>query len=175
MQTSENLTLPLYRCRHNLRCACHFRTCGPLEMGHSLGIGDQVRVSRLAAFVCQCGVISPVLTVVEKITFSYEVHHQSSEWHGSVDRSQWREFLRPFANVKTIHVQDDLVSKTFRSLLSDNREPPLELLPNLEEVRYSGGLDALDALSALVDARRVAGHPVSLRMVDNSIFLDDSG
>jgi hypothetical protein len=118
------------------------------------------------------GTFSPVLSVVEKVTFCYQGYHRSSQWYNNVDRSQWRQFLRPFTNVKTIHVKGDLVGKVFRSL---DGEPPLELLPNLEEVKYSGGLDAPDALYAFVDARRVTGHPVDLRMVDHSMFLDDSG
>jgi hypothetical protein len=111
--------------------------------------------------------ISPVLSVVEQVTFSYD---ESSELHNNVDRSQWRELLRPFTNAKTIHVQDNLVSKIFHSLSSDDGEPPLELLPNLEEVGYSGGSDARDAFTAFLNERQVAGHPVSLCLVDPSMF-----
>jgi hypothetical protein len=109
------------------------------------------------------GTLSPILSTVEEVTFSYEVHKQSTEW---VDRRQWRELLRPFTNAKTIHVQDGLVSKIFRSLPSDDREPPLEVLPNLKEVVYSGGSDAQDAFTAFLNERREADHPVSLRLVD---------
>jgi hypothetical protein len=70
-------------------------------------------------------------------------------------------------------VQDELVHNILHPLLSDDGEPPLELLPNLEEVGYdSVGLDGRDALNAFVNARRVAGHPVSLREISHSIFLD---
>jgi hypothetical protein len=112
----------------------------------------------------------PVLSVVEKVTFSYDKCYRSSEWHNNVDRRQWRELLRPFAIAKTIHVQDHLVSKIIRSLPSEDGEPPLELLPNLEEVGYSGGSDARDALIRLLNERQVAGRPVSLRLVDPSMF-----
>jgi hypothetical protein len=119
------------------------------------------------------GTLSPLLSVVEQVTFSYERHERSSEWHNDVDQRQWRELLMPFANAKTIHVQDELVHNILRSLLSDDGEPPPELLPNLVEVGYdSVGLYARDALNAFVDARRVAGHPVSLRKIAHSNFLD---
>jgi hypothetical protein len=131
--------------------------CGPLD-------------SQVASAVQFFRTFSPVLSIVEEVTFSYPAHYQSSEWHSEVDRSQWRDFLRPFTNVKTIHVQDGLVGKFFRSLPSDDGELPPELLPNLEEVGHSGELDALGALNAFVDARRAAGHPVNLRMVEFSIF-----
>jgi hypothetical protein len=118
------------------------------------------------------GTLSPLLSVVEQVTFSYKRHGRSSEWHNDVDQRQWRELLTPFTNAKTIHVQDELVHNILRPLLSDDGVPPLELLPNLEEVGYdSVGIDARDVLDAFVDARRVAGHPVSLREVAHSSFF----
>ena len=129
---------------------------------------------QVSAAVQVLGALSPVFSVVEQVTLAHEEHDQSSEWHNDVDQRLWRELLRPFTNTETVHVQDDLVDKIFRSLLSDDGEPPLELLPNLEEVGYSGGLNARDTLNAFVDVRRVAGHPVSLRLVDDSMFLDGS-
>jgi hypothetical protein len=118
------------------------------------------------------GTLSPVLSVVEKVTLSYHEHNQSSESHNNVDRSWWRELLRPFTNAKTIHVQDDLVSKILWSLPSEDGEPPLGFLPNLEEVGYNGGSDARDALITFLNGRQVAGHPVTLRIVDRSVFED---
>jgi hypothetical protein len=117
------------------------------------------------------GTLSPLLSVVEQVAFSYEEHNQSSEWHNDVDRSQWRELLRPFTNTKTIRVPDGLVGKIFRSLPSDDGEPPLELLPNLEEVEYSGGSDARDAFTTFLNERQVAGHPVNLRLVHKITYL----
>jgi hypothetical protein len=121
---------------------------------------------QVASAVQFFGTLSPILSVVEKVAFSYREHYQSSEWHNDVDRRQWRELLRPFTNAKEIHVQDGLVSKISRSLPSDDGEPPLELLPNLEEVGYTGGSDARDAFTPFLNERQVAGHPVSLRSVD---------
>jgi hypothetical protein len=117
------------------------------------------------------GALSPVLSVVEQVTLSHEEHHLSSQWYHYVDRTQWRELLRPFINARTIRVQDDLVTKIFRSLPSEDGEPPLEILPNLEEVEYSGGgNDARNAFTRFRKERKVAGHPVSLRLVDRSMF-----
>jgi hypothetical protein len=126
--------------------------------------------SQVASGVQLFGTLSPVLSVVEQVTFSYQEHNQSSESHSNVDRRQWRELLRPFTNVKTIHVQDDLVSQIFRSLPSEDGEPPLELLPDLEEVGHSGEGDVRDAFTTFLNERQVSGHPVSLRLVDRSMF-----
>jgi hypothetical protein len=116
------------------------------------------------------GTLSPVLSVVEQVAFSYERHVPFLEWHSNVDRRQWRELLMPFTNTKIICVQDDLIGKIFRSLPSDDGEPPLELLPNLEEVGYSGESDPLDAFTTFLDERQESGHPVRLRLVDGSMF-----
>ncbi|KAI0246017.1 hypothetical protein BJV78DRAFT_1286860 [Lactifluus subvellereus] len=115
--------------------------------------------------------LQPVLSIVEKLTLSHKVHDQLSEWHNEVDRTQWRQFLKPFGNLKTLHVQNSLVGKLAHSLQNDDGEPPLEVLPNLEEVGYSGGDDARDAFTPFIDQRQVAGHPVNLTMVNHSEFL----
>ncbi|KAI0246011.1 hypothetical protein BJV78DRAFT_1286853 [Lactifluus subvellereus] len=112
--------------------------------------------------------LQPVLSVVEKLTLSHVEHNQSSEWHNEVDRTLWHQLLRPFSNLKTLHVQNELVGKLAGSLQTDDGEPPLEFLPNLEEVGYSGEDDARDSFTPFVDQRQLAGHPVNLTMVDHS-------
>jgi hypothetical protein len=121
------------------------------------------------------GTLSPVLSTVEQVTFSYEVRKESLEWDDNVDRRQWRELIRPFTNAKTVHIQDDLVSPIFRSLPSGDGEPPLDLLPNLEEVGYCGGSDSRDAFTAFLNERKLAERPFSLRLVDRSTFDEPKG
>ncbi|KAI0246834.1 hypothetical protein BJV78DRAFT_99065 [Lactifluus subvellereus] len=114
--------------------------------------------------------LQPVLSGVEQLVLSHEEHCQFFPY--SVDRTLWREVLRPFGNLKTLHVQSEFVGELARSLQTDDGEPlaPLELLPNLKEVGYSGGDDARDAFTPFIDERQVAGHPVNLTMVDHSVF-----
>jgi hypothetical protein len=109
--------------------------------------------------------LQPVLSVVEKLTLIYYEHIQSSEWHHEVNRTQWRQLVRPFTNLKMLRVNDELIGKLAPSLHAEDGEPPLELLPNLKEVQYSGGDEARDAFIPFIDERRVAGHPVNLTMV----------
>jgi hypothetical protein len=115
------------------------------------------------------GTLSPLLSAVEQVTLRCEHHYTSLAWHNSLDRRQWRELLGPFINAKTIHVQGDLINKIFHSLPSDDGEPPLELLPNLEGVVYDGGCDAWDAFTRFLKERQVAGHPIRLRLVDQGM------
>jgi hypothetical protein len=169
IQTSENLKFSAVQVNFSSVAVSLYAipwTKSPLMLRNWCGHLDWQVASAVQIF----GTLSPVLSIVDRVTFSYAKHNQSSESHNNVDRRQWRDLLRPFTNAKTIHVQDDLVTKIFRSLSSHDGEPPLELLPNLEEVAYSGGKDARDAITAFLNERQVLGHPVSLRLVDRSTF-----
>jgi hypothetical protein len=109
------------------------------------------------------GTISPVLSVVKDLKLDHWEHNLSSEWHNEVDRAQWRELLRPFSNVNTLHVKEELAVELSRSLCSEDGEMPLELLPNLLELkcRGTGSGDAFsDAFTPFVNERQAAGHPV---------------
>jgi hypothetical protein len=170
IQSSENLTYTVVQvafCVHavSLR-AFPWERGNPLMLQIMWGNLDNQVASAVQFF----GSLSPVLSVVEQVVLSYDEHYHSSAWDDNIDRSQWRELLRPFTNTRTIHVDDSLISRIFRSLPSDDGEPPLELLPNLEAVGYSGGGDAQDAFTRFLNERQVSGHPVSLRLVDPSIF-----
>ena len=116
--------------------------------------------------------LQPVISAVERLWLSHEEHSQWLERHNEVDRTQWRQLLRSFSNLNTLHVQDELVQRIAHSLQTDSGEPPLVLLPVLKEVGYSGGDDARDAFTPFMDERQVAGHPVNLTMIDNSELWD---
>jgi F-box-like len=173
MQTSENLTFSAVQVTFDERIvsldAVPWKD-SPFKS--SLGIKCRHLDWQVASAAQLFGTLSPVLSAVEQVTFRYGGHTYSSEWHNNVDRRQWRELLRPFPNAKAIHVQDDLISEIIRSLQSDDGEPPLELIPNLEEVGISGESDARNAFTTFLNERQVAGHPVSLRLVDPSMFND---
>jgi hypothetical protein len=107
------------------------------------------------------GTLSPALSVVEKLTLRHEKHNQSSEWPNQVDRTQWRELLRPFGNVKVLHLDNELVEGLSRSLPSGDEEMPMDILPNLEELCYAGG-DIGGAFTSFINERKAAGRPVRL-------------
>ena len=131
----------------------------------------QIMCRHLVASVVQIlGTLQPVLSVVDKLTISHGEPNLLSEWHNEVDRTLWRQLLIPFSNLKTLHVQNELAGKLARSLQTDGGKSPLRLLPNLKEVGYSGGCDNRDAFTPFINKRREVGHPVSLSMVDDSVF-----
>ncbi|KAF8493688.1 hypothetical protein F5888DRAFT_1891233 [Russula emetica] len=108
--------------------------------------------------------LSQVFSAVEHLTLRHEVHSQSSEEHNDVqvDRIEWRKLLRSFSNVKTLGVEDGLVEELSRCLRLEDGELPLELLPELQEVTYSGSRDTDHAFTSFSDARQNAGRPVTL-------------
>ena len=103
-----------------------------------------------------------LFSVVEHLTFEHGVHSQSSEAHNEVDRTEWRKLLRPFRNVKTLRIGNGLVEQLSRSLNLEDGEPPLELLPELQELTYSGSGNTGDAFTSFIDARQNADRAITL-------------
>ena len=109
--------------------------------------------------------LSQIFSTVENLTLEHDDHSLSSEEHNEVDRSEWRKFLRSFGKAKTLRVGDGLVKEVSRILRSEDKEDPLELLPELQSLIYSGigdPGDAADAFTPFIDARQISGHPVTL-------------
>jgi hypothetical protein len=106
--------------------------------------------------------LSQVFSAVEDLTLEHEAHGQSSEEHNDVDRIEWRNLLRSFNNVKTLLVKDRLVKELSDCLRLEDGELPLELLPDLQELTYSGSGDADDAFTSFIDSRQSVGRPVTL-------------
>ena len=103
-----------------------------------------------------------LFSAVEHLTFEHEVHSQSSEAHNKVDRTEWRKLLRPFGNVKTLWIGNGLVEQLSRSLDLEDGELPLELLPELQELTYSGSGNTSDAFTSFIDAHRNADRAITV-------------
>ncbi|KAH9996382.1 hypothetical protein BJV74DRAFT_910788 [Russula compacta] len=100
---------------------------------------------------------------VENLTLEYANRNSMSpEWTNEADRSQWRELLRSFSNLKRLEVPGDLIRALSCSLEAEDGESPMELLPELEELSYSGSHDGGDAFTKFIVSRQNAGHPVEL-------------
>jgi hypothetical protein len=106
--------------------------------------------------------LSQVLSAVEHLTLRHKVHSQSSEEHNQVDRIQWRDVLRPFSNVKVLRVEGGLVEELSLCLRMESGDVPLELLPELQELTYSGSRDTGDAFTSFINARQNSDRPVTL-------------
>ena len=107
-----------------------------------------------------CNSLSQIFSAVEHLTLQHEVHSESSEEHNDVDHTEWRKLLRPFSNMKTLRIAEGLVKDVSRCLELEDIGLHLELLPELVGLEYFG--DTGDAFTSFVDARRKAGHPITL-------------
>ena len=114
--------------------------------------------------------LSQMFSAVEHLTFSHEAHSQLSEEHNEVDRAEWRKLLRSFTNPKTIRIDDGLVEELSRCLQLEDGEHPLEVLPELQVLTYSGSGNANDAFTSFIDARRNVDRPVTLIESDPGEF-----
>ena len=105
--------------------------------------------------------LSQVLSTVDHLALE-EVHTPSSEGRSDVDPTELRRLLRSFNNVKTLLIAERLIEHVSRCLQLDDGEDPLELLPDLQELAYSGSGKTGDAFTSFIDARQNAGHPLTL-------------
>jgi len=113
-------------------------------------------------------VLGPVFSEVECLTLKYRTATRSSQGNVMVDGARWRELLQPFSHVKTLVVPDGLVRELSHSLLLDDGELPLDLLPELTELVYSARGHAEYPFSPFINARQIAGLPV--RLVDGDLL-----
>jgi hypothetical protein len=103
-----------------------------------------------------------MFSAVEHLTLEHEEHSQSSEEHNEVDRTEWRKLLRSFRNVKTLRIDNGLIEELSHCLRLEDGELPLEVLPELQELAYSGSDNAGDRFTSFTDSRQNAGRPVTL-------------
>ena len=107
--------------------------------------------------------LGAVFSPLENLTLDYWRHSMSSEWNNEAGPTQWRELFRSFSNVKTLRVDEGLVTQLSDSLRWDDGESAMDLLPELKMLSYPAGASAADdAFTAFIDARQKAGHPVTL-------------
>jgi hypothetical protein len=106
--------------------------------------------------------LSQMSLEVEHLALEHKVHNLSSEEHNDVNRTEWRKLLGPFRNVKTVRINNGLVEQLSRCLELEDGELPLELLPELQELTYSGSGNTGDAFTSFINARQNAGRPVTL-------------
>jgi len=107
-------------------------------------------------------VLGSALSAVESLTLEYQGDGRPSECRNEADYPPWRALLRSFSNVKTLRVRSGLVSELSRSLHFKDGESPAELLPELKELSSSHPHQHRDAFAAFIDARHIAGLPVTV-------------
>jgi len=109
-------------------------------------------------------VLRSALSVVEDLTLEYWKYGVSSGWRNEAGRTQWRDLLRSFSNVKTLRLGDEFVRPISRLLQVDG-ESAMELLPELKVLEYPASYrdGAENPFNGFIDTRKNAGHPVTVQ------------
>jgi hypothetical protein len=97
-------------------------------------------------------------SVVERLNLKYDRHSISSEWNNEADRTQWRELLRTFGNVKFLYIESGLTGQLSRSLQPGEGESPMDLLPKLQKFSYSALEPSDNTFASFIEAHQKAGH-----------------
>jgi hypothetical protein len=106
--------------------------------------------------------LGPTFSAVEHLTLEHSIHSQSSEEHDEADPTEWCKLLRSFRNVKTLRIAKGLVKELSCCLQLDDGGLPSELLPELQELTYSGSGNTGDTFTSFIDARQDAGRSITL-------------
>jgi hypothetical protein len=137
-----------------------FRTYNDYTL--SMGLSSRHLDWQVARTVQVFQMLRTLFSVVEYLTLKYDRHTISSEWNNEADRAQWRELLRTFDNVKTLHIEDGLIGQLSRSLQPGEGESPADLLPELQRLRYSAVEPLEHAFAPFIKARLTAGRFVTV-------------
>src|SRR5258708_3789296 len=96
-----------------------------------------------------------VFSTVEHVTLVHKVHDRSSEEHIRVDRKEWLELVSTKSLSRILS----------RCLRSKDEEISFDLLPELQELTYSGRGDNGDCIHLIhrcSPGTRLASHPITL-------------
>ena len=69
--------------------------------------------------------------------------------------------------VKALRIGNGLVEEVSRCLRLEDGELPLEVLPEMQDLTYTGSGNPGDAFTSFTDFRQAAGRPVTLIQADN--------
>ncbi|KAH9955691.1 hypothetical protein BC827DRAFT_1378919 [Russula dissimulans] len=105
--------------------------------------------------------LRPALSSIVDLILEYD-HSRLPACGPQVDRTHWREILGSFGNVNTLHVPNCLIGEVSRSLKPENGESPMDVLPQLKKLSYSGSPGAGDKLMPFIKARLEACRPITL-------------
>ena len=103
--------------------------------------------------------LSQIFSTVEHLTLEDDLAEDRDHFLERVDLHcpQWRKLLGSFSNVKTLCIDHRLLGGP-----SCDGKLPLDTLPELQELTFTGSGDIGDAFASIINARQNAGCPVTL-------------
>jgi hypothetical protein len=103
-----------------------------------------------------CHALIPTLSGVEDFTLRcYHEEIPTEFQNGAMDGATWHELLRPFIELKQLHIRRELVEELSRALQVDEVGSDPSFLPNLRSIHAGHNL-----FKPFIYTRRVVGRPI---------------
>ena len=119
-----------------------------------------------------CSALRKVMSTVDDLTLDFQPYRMPSDWENTRDDMLWNELLLPFLGVKTLYIDNPLLTLDFsQALESATGVLVLELLPELQEL--DAGLNSgrvMEAFSVFAETRRSLGRPVHVTGLPRAIM-----
>jgi len=133
----------------------------------SFNIDDRCPARAVASMVQICSANAPALPVVERLDLEANCYSPGFK----TQHTLWYTLLRSFGGVKTLRTDILLATELSDVFDPHNEAVTNELLPRLSELVVVSEEDLLlQPFSSFIHARRLAGHPVDLRVVQSSLL-----
>jgi len=127
-----------------------------------LRVGCEDLYKQVASVVQIFNALGTVISVVDHLTLEFLRYPISPTTNNRTDATEWRNLLRLFSNVKTLHIDDDFREQISGALVLDNGESPTDLFPELRVLKYTVIRVPNYTFHAFADARESTGRPVTL-------------
>lgn len=127
-----------------------------------LRVGCEDLYRQVASVVQIFNALGTVISVVDHLTLEFLRYPISPTTNNRADATEWRNLLRLFSNVKTLHIDDDFREQISGALVLDNGESPTDLFPELKVLKYTVIRVPNYTFHAFADARESTGRPVTL-------------
>jgi hypothetical protein len=79
-----------------------------------------------------------------------------------IENTQWLDLLRPFTNVKNLHLSKAIAPSVAPALQELTEEHVAEVLPALQNIEFEASRQVQEAIGQFVAARQCSGHPVTI-------------
>ena len=133
----------------------------------SVSLGTPILHLQVASAARVFRTLKTAFSAVVHLTLKYG--GSKSSLYTPPDRTQWRELLGSFNNVKTILMSSagghSMIEQLSRALQPDEGESPMALLPELQELACFPPSAFPNALIPFIEARQKTAHPLTVTAV----------
>ena len=127
-----------------------------------LRVGCEDLHKQVASVLQIFNALRTVISVVDHLALEFLRYPISPTTNNRADATEWRNLLRLFSNVKTLHIDDDFREQISGALVLDNGKSPTDLFPELKVLKCTIFRIPNYTFQAFIDARESAGRPVTL-------------